>query len=75
MALWFSVTLLDLDSLTIVEQEIHGPYEKPDAFENAINEKTGDATSHGDTVVAVPVRFELCTDDVPELISNEEIHV
>ena len=74
MTLWFSITFLDTDSLAIVEQEIHGPYENVDALENAINEKAGDATSHGESVVAVPVRFELCTDDVPELISSEEVY-
>ena len=74
MTLWFSITFLDMDSLSIVDQEIHGPYENAETFENAINEKAGDATSHGESVVAVPVRFELCTDDVPELISSEEVY-
>lgn len=75
MMLWFSITFLDVSSLAIVEQEIHGPYASYDALEDAINEKAGDVTSHGDAVVVVPVRFELCTDDVPELISSEETHV
>ena len=72
MTLWFSITFFDYSALTIIEQEIHGPYANYDALEDAINEKAGDATSPGEAVVAIPVRFELCTDDVPELISNEE---
>ena len=70
MTLWFSITFLDTSSFVVVEQEIHGPYENSEALENAINEKVSDATSHGDAVVAIPVRFELCTDDVPELITK-----
>ncbi len=74
MTLWFNITFLDTDTLSIVDQELHGPFENADAFEHAINEKASDATSHGEAVVAVPVRFELCTDDVPELISSEEAY-
>lgn len=73
MALWFGVTAIDMASREIVDQQIHGPFEDIEALDDAVNTAIEEATLTGDDIVAVPMRFELCTDDVPELVSSEEI--
>jgi hypothetical protein len=66
MALWYSITFVETDT-TVVNQEMHGPFETTDSLETAISASAEEA---GADVIAIPTRFELCTDDVPELVDN-----
>lgn len=73
MALWFGITYVSDGE--VLDEQVHGPYADTESLEDAVNDKVSEATDYGDNVDAVPIRFELCTDDVPELVSSEEIGV
>lgn len=71
--LWFGITASDADSGEYLEQQMHGPFCDTDHLEDAINEVIIEVTSQWSDAIVIPLRFELCTDDVPELVSNEEM--
>jgi hypothetical protein len=53
----------------VSSQEIHGPFEDAETMTEAIDERIEEATSENQ--IAVPLSFELCTDDVPEVVDYE----
>ena len=67
MALWFGISLVEDD--VPVSQEMHGPFEDADSLEEALEERVAEAELDGQS--AVPLTFELCTDDVPEVVQTE----
>lgn len=75
MALWFGISYVELDTGETIGQQIHGPYEDPESLNAAMEEKVEDASSYGqgETILAIPISFELCTDDVPELMTLDDI--
>jgi len=69
MPMYFGITFVDSDHI-VIDQQIHGPYTDTDVMETAINLKEDEGTLDGEAMIAATVRFELCTDDVPELVSS-----
>jgi hypothetical protein len=67
--LWFGVTVMDVEDQSVSSQEIHGPFEDAETMTEAIDERIEEATSENQ--IAVPLSFELCTDDVPEVVDYE----
>lgn len=67
--LWFGVTVMDVEDQSVSSQEIHGPFEDIDSLTDAIDERIEEATASNQ--IAVPLSFELCTDDVPEIVEYE----
>ena len=65
--LWFGISTVESDSEVVVDQQIHGPYSNEGTLEDAINLKIEEATLEEGGLV-IPIRFGLCTDDVPELV-------
>jgi hypothetical protein len=65
--LWFGITVLE-DS-RVVDQEVHGPYDDTDSLTEAVDERLEEAEAAGQ--LAVPFQFELCTDDVPQVVTYE----
>ena len=65
--LWFGITVIEDDQP--VSQEMHGPFDDTDSMTEALDERLEEAESNGET--AVPLSFELCTDDVPEIVDYE----
>ena len=63
--LWFGITVVD--EFERQSQEMHGPYEDIDGLTDAVDAVTEEIEDSGGTVV--PIVFELCTDDVPEIVS------
>jgi hypothetical protein len=72
---WYGVTFWDYDAGEPVAQAMHGPFEDDQSFDNAVSAAFDEALDYGDGVVAVILPFELMTDDVPEVISREEIEI
>lgn len=69
MALWFGVSFVDAESYEVLSEQIHGPYEDTEILESAIEEKMDETSSFLEDVIPVAIRFELCSDDVPEVVS------
>lgn len=65
--LWFGISIVEDD--VPVSQEIHGPFEDTDSLTEAMDERVAEAEVEGQ--LAVPLSFELCTDDVPEILQSE----
>ena len=66
--LWFGITLIDVEDGSQC-QEMHGPFEDIDALTTALDEAVEEANSNLQD--AYPIVFELCTDDVPEIVEYE----
>lgn len=69
--LWFGVTIMDVEDNSVSSQEIHGPFEDVESMTDAIDERVEEAMNENQ--VAVPLSFELCTDDVPEVVDYESV--
>ena len=67
--LWFGVTVMDVEDNSVSTQEIHGPFVDAEAMTDAIDERVEEAANENQ--IAVPLSFELCTDDVPEVVEYE----
>lgn len=67
MALWFGITILDDDGTP--QQEMHGPFADTDSLTETMDERIAEAEIEGH--LAVTLSFELCTDDVPEIVNAE----
>lgn len=72
--LWFGITSINAEvdalngRLVVLDQQVHGPYSSMDALEDAINLKIEEATEDEEGGIIIPIRFSLCTEDVPELV-------
>lgn len=64
--LWFGITIMDVEDNSVSAQEVHGPFEDMDTMQDSIEERVEEATRENQ--LAVPIPFELCTDDVPEIV-------
>lgn len=64
--LWFGISIMDVEDNSTSSQEMHGPYEDVDLMTTAIDDRVEEATRENQ--LAVPISFELCTDDVPEIV-------
>lgn len=64
--LWFGITIMDVEDSSVSTQEVHGPFEDMDTMQDSIEERVEEATRENQ--LAVPISFELCTDDVPEIV-------
>ena len=65
--LWFGISIMDVEDSSVSSQEMYGPYEDVDLMTTAIDDRVEEATKENQVAVAIP--FELCTDDVPEIVS------
>ena len=65
--LWFGVTIVDVEDGNSF-REMHGPYSDADALGMAVDERVEEATLNNQQ--AFPMPFELCTDDVPEIVES-----
>ena len=66
--LWFGITVME--KRVVISQEIHGPYDDTDALSDAVDERLAEIEDDGNK--GIPLLFELCTDDVPEVVEYEE---
>ena len=70
MALWVCVSVMSGRS-NVVSQEVHGPFDDIDEMTDVIDACDDDADEDGHRTV--PFAFELCSDDVPELVQLKEV--
>lgn len=72
--LWVGITVVDTQRgrlhFHIDRQEMHGPYADTDELSDALAEIIADIDEEG--CQAFPVVFELCGDDVPEVLTYNE---
>lgn len=70
MALWYGLSFVNTETGSITDQQIHGSFTDTNALERSIESQV---LEEGHEDIPVVIRFELVTDDIPELVSGEEM--